>query len=288
MCIAYIAIHTHPDWPLFIAANRDEFHRRPSMPAAPWAEHPNVIAGIDCQAGGTWLGITRQGRFALLTNYRDPEHILAEAPSRGKLTSDYLTRNQPAQRYAQNIADKATAYNGFNLIVGDLRQAYYVGNRDACITARPLEPGRHVLSNHLLDTPWPKAERLRQALDRFPLDQLEQSLATVFDALKDTTQAEDHALPNTGLPQERERLLSSPFIVSPNYGTRCSTVIAVHASGRALLSEISYSPAGLATQRHDWPFMVEDAALAADDAALVLEDAVLVAPTRGGATEHSG
>lgn len=260
MCIAYIAIHTHPDWPLFIAANRDEFHQRPSIPAAPWAEHPNVIAGIDCQAGGTWLGITRQGRFALLTNYRDPGHILANAPSRGKLTSDYLTQNQPAQRYAQNIADKATAYNGFNLIVGDLRQTYYVGNRDAGIAARLLAPGRHVLSNHLLDTPWPKAERLRQALDRFPLDQLEQSLATVFNVLKDTTQAEDHALPNTGLPQERERLLSSPFIVSPNYGTRCSTVIAVHAGGRALLSEISYGPAGLATQRHDWPFMVEDTA----------------------------
>ncbi len=170
------------------------------------------------------------------------------------------TQNQPPQHYAQSIAASATAYNGFNLIVGDLRQAYYLGNRDSLITARPLAPGRHVLSNHLLDTPWPKAERLRQALDRFPLDQLEQSLTTVFDILKDTTQAEDHALPDTGLPRERERLLSSPFIVSPNYGTRCSTVIAVHANGRSLLSEISYSPAGLATQRHDWPFMVENAA----------------------------
>ncbi len=257
MCIAYIAIRTHPDWPLFIAANRDEYHQRPSLPAAPWAEHPNVIAGIDCQAAGTWLGITRQGRFALLTNYRGPGHTLTEAPSRGKLTSDYLTQNEPTQHYAQNIVAKAAMYNGFNLIVGDMEEAYYVSNRDPSIAARLLAPGRHVLSNHLLDTPWPKAERLRQALDRLSLDQLEQSLTTVFDVLKDTTQADDHALPDTGLPRERERLLSSPFIISPNYGTRCSTIIAVHAGGRALLSEISYDATGMATQRHDWPFKIE-------------------------------
>lgn len=257
MCIAYLALRTHPDWPLFIAANRDEFHSRPTLAAAFWPDHPDIIAGIDCLAHGTWLGLTRQGRFALLTNYRDPAALMPNAPSRGDLTSHYLTgRTSPAD-YARQIAATSSAYNGFNLIVGDLDNAFYTGNRMApSPQAQALDSGRYILSNHLLNTPWPKAERLRRALDLFPLAQLEHSLTPVFELLKDSTQAADNSLPNTGIPLERERLLSSPFIVSPTYGTRCSTVIAVHASGRALFSEISYDVAGTATQRHDWPFQL--------------------------------
>ncbi|UHL64684.1 NRDE family protein [Paralcaligenes sp. KSB-10] len=257
MCIAYLAIRAHADWPLLIAANRDEFHDRPSLAAAPWPDRPDVIAGIDCQAQGTWLGVTRQGRFALLTNYRDPAHMIGNAPSRGELVSRYLTQPVSARQYAQGVSDAGAAYNGFNLIVGDLAGAYYVGNRDPRNQAYPMREGRYVVSNHLLDTPWPKAERLRRALDGFPLNDLEKSLTPVFEMLKDDTRADDHVLPDTGIPLDRERLLSSPFIVSPGYGTRCSTVIAVHASGRAILSEITYDPAGIATERHDWPFMIE-------------------------------
>lgn len=259
MCIAYLALGAHPDWPLFIAANRDEFHARACLAAAPWHDHPDVIAGIDCQAHGTWLGITRQGRFALLTNYRDLSVQIANAPSRGALTSQFLTGHEAVDAYASRVHKVAATYNGFNLIIGNLAQASYVGNRAGHNAPQPLVPGRYIISNHLLNTPWPKAERLRQALDQYPLEALEQSLTPVFNILKDNTPAQDHVLPNTGLTLERERLLSSPFIISPNYGTRCSTIIAVHASGRAILSESSYDASGTLTERHDWPFLIDGA-----------------------------
>lgn len=258
MCIAYLAIDAHPDWPLFIAANRDEYHKRPCRPAAPWPTHPDVIAGLDYQASGSWLGVTRQGRFALITNYRDPAHVMANAPTRGQLVSRYLTSHESPQSYARKVHGDASAYNGFNLIVGDKSQAFYTGNRDEATDPSQLAPGRYVLSNHLLNTSWPKAQRLRLALDALPLDSLDQSLTTVFEILKDGTPAQDQDLPSTGLSLERERLLSSPFIISPEYGTRCSTVIALHASGRALFSEISYDASGSPTERHDWPFQTTD------------------------------
>ncbi len=258
MCIAYLALGSHPDWPIFIAANRDEFHKRACLPAAPWASHPDVIAGIDCQGRGTWLGISsRQGRFALLTNYRDPASAMNGAPSRGELVSQYLTGQESPESYASRVHETAAAYNGFNLIAGSLAAVSYVGNRTGQSRPRALEPGRYIISNHLLNTPWPKAERLRLALDLYPLEDLEHSLTPIFDALKDNTRADDPVLPKTGLTLERERLLSSPFIISPDYGTRCSTVIAVHASGRAIFSEASYDASGILVERHDWPFSID-------------------------------
>lgn len=256
MCIAYIAFATHPDWPLFIAANRDEFHDRPTLAAAPWENNRNVIGGIDSLGQGSWLGVTRQGRFALLTNFREPGNTNPNAPSRGELVSRYLNGNAATQNYVENVHQQGANYNGFNLLAGDARNIWYVGNRSQQANPELLAPGRHVVSNHLLNTPWPKAERLRHALDAFPLDSLETSLNPVFELLKDLTPADDNNLPATGLSLERERLLSSPFIISPNYGTRCSTVIAMHASGRVFFSEISYNTAGVTTQRHDWPFVI--------------------------------
>lgn len=256
MCIAYLALGSHPDWPLFIAANRDEFHQRPTLAAAPWSNHPDVIAGIDQQAGGTWLGITQKGRFALLTNYREMGSQIADAPSRGDLVSTYLTALTSAADYADMVSKKADHYNGFNLIVGDLHTASYISNRTPVPGTQSLSHGRYVVSNHLLDTPWPKAERLRHMLEQLDMDSLKGSLRPVFEALKDTTSADDSELPSTGLNIERERLLSSAFIISPDYGTRCSTVILVHKSGRALVSEITYDPMGMETQRHDWPFNI--------------------------------
>jgi uncharacterized protein with NRDE domain len=255
MCIAYLALQTHPDWPLFIAANRDEFHARPARAAAPWPNHPDVIGGIDEVAHGTWLGFHRSGRFGLLTNYRDlrlqgPDHPV----SRGELVKQYLTQTVSPEHYATDAARRGAEFQGYNLIVGDLKQAWYAGNQTpGPRQAQLLAAGRYVLSNHLLDTAWPKAERLREVLTHFPVDHLERSVNRVFELLKDTTQADDKDLPETGLPLDRERLLSSPFIISPNYGTRCSTVIAVHRSGRVLFSEQTYDTEGRATERHDWP-----------------------------------
>ena len=253
MCIAYLAIGAHPDWPLFIAANRDEFHSRPTTVAAPWPNYPDLLAGIDNVAGGTWLGITRQGKFGLLTNYRDMAYD-AQAVSRGALVADYLQGHETPQAYAELVAAQGNRYNGFNLIVGDLTQAFYVGNRHGDGHAVGLAPGRYVLSNHLLNTAWPKTQRLKERLDHYPLENIPKSVNPIFDILKDQTVAQDDALPSTGLSLERERLLSSPFIISPEYGTRCSTVVAINAAGRGFFSEITYDPQGTPVERHDWPF----------------------------------
>ncbi len=257
MCIAYLAISVDPRWPLFIAANRDEFHARPCLPAAPWPHHPDIISGIDVQGGGTWLGLTRQGRYALITNYRDPSVLLSDAPSRGALVSNYLAGTQTPLAYASQVQAQGGLYNGFNLIVGDRRQACYIGNRSEQNRPMLLAPGRYVLSNHLLDTPWPKSQRLRQALDTLSFDGLDQSLSPIFDVLRDTTTAPDHDLPNTGLALDRERLLSSPFIVSDTYGTRCSTVIAVPSEGASIFSETSYDAQGRQVERHDWSLLTD-------------------------------
>lgn len=257
MCIAYLSIKKHPEWPLFIAANRDEFHQRKALAAAPWENNPGIIAGIDGEAGGTWLGINKNGRFALLTNYRDIHSIIPDAPSRGYLVSEYLQGDTTALDYASAILTKAAQYNAFNLVVGSPDKSVYISNRGHQTEPAELQPGSHVLSNHLMDTPWPKAERLRKALDSIELDFLPDQLPDIFDILRDNTRAPDNDLPNTGLSLERERLLSSPFIVSPDYGTRCSTIIAVHKSGQSLFSEMTYNSMGQAVSQNKFDFLIE-------------------------------
>lgn len=255
MCIAYFRLG-HPEWPLFIAANRDEFHQRPARPVAPWGSHPDVFAGQDLTAGGTWLGVTRKGRFGLLTNYREPGVNIDHAPSRGELVSNWLTGSEPLDEFVTALAKKTSDYNGFNLVVGDLSQACYLSNRHPDPRPQPLHAGDYVVSNALLETAWPKTQRLKTNLASHHPDFMNQALPQAFAVLKDTAQADDSALPKTGLPLKLERQLSSPFIMGDEYGTRCSTVIAVHASGKALISEISYHPQGQESQRHDWPFEI--------------------------------
>jgi uncharacterized protein with NRDE domain len=251
MCIAYLALGD-PRWPVFIAANRDEYHDRPSAPAAPWPGHAQVVAGLDLQGDGTWLGLGPEGRFALLTNYREPGRHIAQAPSRGALVRDFLLSATSSADYAAAVHAAGARYNGYNLIVGTPDDVFYTSNRDEHSGARALGAGTYVLSNHLLDTPWPKADRLRHALDALSLREMKDELELTFEILRDTTQAGDDALPATGLPIAQERLLSSPFIISPTYGTRCSSVLAIHADGRSVISELSYDPAGHPTERHDW------------------------------------
>ncbi|WP_368643051.1 NRDE family protein [Castellaniella ginsengisoli] len=252
MCIAYLSLG-NPDWPLLIAANRDEFHARPARAACPWPETPQLIAGLDLRGGGTWMGATAAGRFALLTNYREPGHTMPpEIPSRGLLVRDFLLSTDEPDLWIAALAARAHAWAGFNLIAGDTRQAWYLGNRGDAREPRRLGPGRYVLSNHLLDTPWPKAARLQAALDALPPAAWASAPEQVFERLRDTTPAQETQLPSTGLSPALERLLSSPFIISPDYGTRCSTVLARNAGGRTLFSEQSYDAAGSAHERHDW------------------------------------
>lgn len=252
MCIAYLSIG-HPDWPLRIAANRDEYHVRPTSAAGPWPGRPDVFAGRDLTAGGSWLGWTIGGRFALLTNYREPGRpVPPGAPSRGLLVSEFLLGSATAADHMRAVARQADGLAGFNLIAGDRESIWYFCNRDPAGGPRPLTPGSYVLSNHLLDTPWPKARRLRAALDALPADHWAGDPERIFALLHDTEQANGAELPDTGLPPDRERLLSSPFIVSPDYGTRSSSLIVTAADGGTLFGELTYDVAGMPTGRHDW------------------------------------
>ncbi len=250
MCLAVIALGAHPRYPLVVAANRDEFHDRPTAAATWWDE--GWFAGRDLQAGGTWLGITRTGRIALLTNVRDPTRHDPQAPSRGNLVTRVLADAAPAaEALAAAIAD-GSEHNGFNLVVGNSREAHWGSNRAG--TPQALAPGLHGLSNASLDTPWPKVVRSKEAVAAWCASGRDDPQA-LFDALADRTFAPDATLPSTGVTLEWERLLSAPFIVSERYGTRSSTVIVVAANGRAQFIERAFDaagdPAGEAVERFD-------------------------------------
>ena len=253
MCIAYLSLGVNPHWPLFIAANRDEFHSRPALPAMPWPEDPQVIAGKDLSAGGTWLGFSRSGHWGILTNFRDPGAHQDDRISRGRLVSDFLLERPPVETYIRRIHEESDRYNGFNLIVGQGLEAWYTGNHGVVSCPLKLEPGRYALSNHALDTPWPKVERLREQLDRLMPEDGEPALDDLYEALRDESRPDVASLPRTGVPLDTERLLSSIFIVSPHYGTRCSTLIALDRAGNGVFSETSYDAQGTPRERHDWP-----------------------------------
>lgn len=237
MCIAFLAYRTSPEWPLIIAANRDEYHAREALAAMPWIDAPHILGGIDKVGGGTWLAVDRQARLGFLTNYRHPQELLTEAPTRGLLVSGFLQQERGAYSYLQQLMATATQFNGFNIVLGNAQILYYFNNQEQKIEA--LTPGYHVLSNQFMNSPWPKSERLRQNLAKLPLADLlnQQQLEPIFTPLYDKEKAPDAMLPRTGISLERERLLSSPFIVSDTYGTRCSTIMAVHQSGQVYFAE---------------------------------------------------
>ena len=259
MCLAAFALNAHPRFPLVIAANRDEFFARAAAPMAWWADRPEILAGRDLSAGGTWFGLTRAGRLALLTNVREPGRQNADAPSRGALVVDWLNSGDNASTFTQQLAG---GYNGFNLVTADLLRGdwHWISNRAPAPLA--LGAGIHTLSNAALDTPWPKTVGLRAAMadaleDAADADDLTQRLLT---ALADPTPAPDATLPDTGVGLERERLLSPRFIRMPDagYGTRCATVLVREAHGATTLIERSVTAEGrwLAPVRHrlaGWP-----------------------------------
>jgi uncharacterized protein with NRDE domain len=239
MCLVLLAFKYRPDFKLILAANRDEFYDRPTAPAAFWKEAPRILAGRDLRAGGTWLGIGRNGRFGLLTNYRDPASIKEEAPSRGALIRAYLLGPEAPLPYLERLAQESYQYNGFNLVIGDHERLYYYSNR--LDRPRELRPGIYGLSNHLLETPWPKVTRAKNLFA--PLVSREGVPGTdrLFVILEDRTPARDEDLPNTGIGLEWERLLSPIFITSPNYGTRSSAVLRIDQDDRVVFVEKSYA-----------------------------------------------
>jgi uncharacterized protein with NRDE domain len=241
MCLIALAHRVHPRFPLVVAANRDESYARPTGAASFWEDQPRILAGRDLECMGTWLGITRTGRFAAVTNYRDPDDTRTSAESRGTLVSRFLAGDMRAAEYLAEVAANGTAYRGFNLLASDGSELYSYSNR----TGKPksLPPGTYGLSNHLLDTPWPKVrlarKRLAEALHPAP------STESLFTLLADTDYADEVDLPQTGVGQERERMLSAARIVSDAYGTRCSTVVLQGSDGTMSFAERTYGPEGI-------------------------------------------
>lgn len=255
MCLVLLAWRAHPDYPLVVAANRDEFFARPTAPAAWWQDVPAVLAGRDLQGGGTWMGVSRNGRFAALTNFRDPASFSGDKASRGELVAAYLRGDDAPGAYLQSVAPRLADYNPFNLLVADRDSLWYLGSRENA-PPRALAPGVYGLSNHLLDTPWPKVQRAKSALAK-ALDALPRR-APLFDLLRDRSPVPDAQLPRTGVSLDWERLLSAAFVHSPDYGTRSGTVLLVDRHGEALLEEISFGTAMEETGRVSEGFRLTD------------------------------
>lgn len=224
MCVIFFAYKIHPNFPLILLANRDEFYDRPTESAKNWADFPNILAGRDLVGNGTWLGINNAGKFAAVTNYRQPNAPKGNI-SRGNLVADFLKIDESAENYLREIQKQANNFSGFNLIVGEINaqknELFYYSNRADKI--EKLTSGIYGLSNHLLDTSWRKVEKGKQ----FLAENINKNLSkdSFFELLRDETLADDADLPNTGIGFEREKLLSAIFIKTPIYGTRCSTVL---------------------------------------------------------------
>ena len=261
MCLIAIAYHVHPSYPVVIAANRDEFFHRPTAPLHFWEKTPDLLAGRDLQGHGTWLGVTRNGKIAAVTNYRDPESLSATGLSRGSLVYDYLAGDWSPQSYMHRIQQHKDRYNGFNLLVGNDKHLWWYSNKNGGVYQLP--PGVHVISNHLLNTEWPKAKKAKTGMQhliagRGPL-QPEDFLNLLFDQ----SRPPDDQLPDTGIGLTWERMLSPIFISSDIYGTRSSSVILIDETRKLVFWERSFEmadgrPRQRETRRFD--FQVRDSA----------------------------
>ena len=239
MCLILLAYKSHKQYPFILAANRDEFYNRPALPVGYWQDNPSILGGRDLEEMGTWLGITRNGRFAAITNYRDPSRLRTDVRSRGEVVSNFLNGTDGPQEYLDRIKGKREIYNGFNLIVGDVTDCFCYSN--VTNTVEKIKPGVHGLSNHLLNTPWPKVIRGKEKLEQTVEDKNFPDKERLFEILADSQKAKDQELPNTGVGIQRERMMSPIFIESPDYGTRSSTVLLINNKNRVLFIERSKS-----------------------------------------------
>jgi len=250
MCLLVIAWQAQPRYRLVVAANRDEYHARPAAPLASWPPPAELLAGRDLQAGGTWLGLDRARRFGVVTNFRELQRARAGAPSRGALIPRYLGATgdagaaATAAQFFTALEPQARAYAGFNLLLTDRDSLWYGSNR-ARPFARPLQPGVYGLSNELLDTPWPKLERVRAGFEAWLRTADPAAPEQLFALLNDRTPAPEGTLTaEGGLPREWQRALSAPFVLHPQYGTRCSTVVLLEGDGRLYLAERRFDAHG--------------------------------------------
>lgn len=255
MCLILLAVQKHPKYKLILAANRDEFYERPSEPPHFWGDAPHLLAGRDLVAAGTWLGITRKGRIAAVTNYRDPANAKPNAPSRGKLVSDFLLGGLDSLSYLDLIRREKDFYNGFNLILGERDRIQWYSNRSDTVT--PLLPGVHGLSNHFLNTPWPKVVRAKTLFEDLLHPGKNLSTESLFRLLKDQTMAADDRLPRTGVPLDWERLLSPIFITSPTYGTRSSSLVLIDKEDRVTFMDRTFNGHPEPVSTSEFEFVLE-------------------------------
>jgi uncharacterized protein with NRDE domain len=254
MCLIFIALKNHPRYKLIVAANRDEFYDRKTAAASYWQDHPQILGGRDLHASGTWLGMTKTGRICMVTNFRDPRNINPKAPSRGKLVTDFLLDTSSGERYLTKLEGHAKKYNGFSLIAGTVDDLSYFSNyRDGVII---LNSGLFGLSNHLLETPWPKVENGKNRIQSL-LRSSAVKADELFDVLQDGALSSDEKLPDTGVGLELERALSAAFIKTPGYGTRCSTVIMVDYSNQVSFTERVFDPGTFQYTTHNFQYKVE-------------------------------
>ncbi|SES66597.1 Uncharacterized conserved protein, contains NRDE domain [Oceanobacillus limi] len=239
MCLINFQFHDHPNYKLVIAANRDEFYNRPTAAAHFWEDHPNILAGRDLQQMGTWLGITKEGRFAALTNYRDPAHMGTGRNSRGEIVRYYLAGSDTPKQFLTALQEEKGNYVGFNVLVGSQNELFYYNNIENEITE--IEKGHtYGLSNHFLNTPWPKVVKGKDQLQAYLEKTSDIDPDSLFLLLQDAEQAPLDELPDTGIGVDLERKLSPLFIHIPQYGTRCSTVVTVDHKDYVTFVERTY------------------------------------------------
>jgi uncharacterized protein with NRDE domain len=255
MCLIVFAYDCHPVYSLILGANRDEYRNRPTEPACFWSDAPYLLAGRDKVAGGTWLGVTSSGKLAAITNYRDPRQQLIHPPSRGNLVAGFLKNRMMAAEEFQGVLNHdGQLYDGFNLLYGTSENLFYFTNRGG--SSGRITPGIHGLSNHLLDTGWPKVTVVKSRLSEI-VKQTNIEPEEIFAALSDPAPFEDRLLPDTGIGQERERLLSPIFIEGEGYGTRSTTVLLIDRSGGVTFRERSFNGLRKASATERYGFQAE-------------------------------
>jgi len=223
MCLILFAYETHPKYKLIVAANRDEFYKRPTSTAHYWNDQPNILAGKDLEKMGTWMGVTTNGRFSALTNYRDPLEETKGKHSRGELVANALNYKGNLNEYMHSLINNDDRFPGYNLLAGDMNGLFYYSNKGDDL--QKLKPGIHGVSNHLLNTEWPKVSKGKLGMSKIISDEGEDMVEELFNLLLNTEISPDHLLPKTGVTLEWERMLSPMFIKSKDYGTRSSTVL---------------------------------------------------------------
>lgn len=248
VCLILFAYHTHPKYKLIVAANRDEFYERPTAPVHYWEDYPDILAGRDLEKMGTWMGVTTAGRFAALTNYRNPNETTEGKRSRGELVADYLKSSENAGDYMRKVEVNRDIYPGYNLLAGDVHELYHYSNVENKL--QRLQPGLYGVSNHFLNTDWPKVKRGKEGLSKIITEQGEPMVDELFNLLQNADPFSDEVLPKTGVSLEWERILSPLFIKSNGYGTRSSTVLLM-TEQEILYKELVYREEGIKDQQYN-------------------------------------